>query len=129
MDDQQHTIEVKKLVEVLSKHNRNETDLASPKTINMLLLAAAGAAGALVWNTVIDSPNNFNIIEKQTTEIRTTVLEMRSAMNDMAEKLDRGQRDSADQQSRIAALELTANRNQEDISVIDDRLTQLEKRR
>lgn len=83
-------------------------------------MGVLAAAGALVWSTVTTSPENFGLLQQQTAEIRTTVLEMKTTLGDINSRLDNNTRATADQQAKISGLESQVKSN-------GDRLDRLER--
>ena len=77
------------------------------------------AVGALVWNTVIATPKDFGVLQSQTAEIRTTVLEMKTTLGDMNTRLENNSRATSEQQAKITGLESTVKSN-------NDRLDRME---
>lgn len=97
-----------------------EGNLFSGKNSNVLVLGILGAVGALIWNTTLKTPETFGVLQQQTAEIRTTVLEMKTTLGDINSRLDNNTRATADQQAKITGLESTVKSN-------TDRLDRLER--
>jgi len=81
--------------------------------MQIVVMAAMGACGALVWNNATSQPTVL-------TEIRTTVLEMKTTLGDIQTRLDNNTRATADQQAKISGLESQVKSN-------SDRLDRLER--
>lgn len=126
-------VDVETLVDLLAAKsastNTNEDGFVSIKNINILVMGVLAAVGTLIWTTVVDSPENFGVLQQQTAEIRTTVLEMRGIVADLSQKIDQNQRQTADQQARLTGLESTMTTSREVVSQLQDRVTELERNR
>lgn len=110
MSESRHSVEVNALLDALrARHEPENNSLVSLKNANVLVLGVIAACGALVWNTVTGTPKEFGVISQQTAEIRTTVLEMKTTLNDLTTRLDNNTRATADQQAKITGLESTVN--------------------
>ena len=100
------------LVEALKSLRQPEGGgIVSGNTLNVLVMGVLAAAGALVWNTVTGTPESFGLIQQQTAEIRTTVLEMRSTLTDLTERLQENTRDTGQIQTKVSALESQVEAN------------------
>lgn len=93
--------------------------LVSPKNINVLVMGILATVGAFVWNSTTKTPETFALIQQQTAEIRTTVLEMKTTLGDIQTRLDNNTRATADQQAKLTGLEASVKSN-------SDRLDRLE---
>jgi uncharacterized coiled-coil protein SlyX len=128
VNDQQHSIEVKALVDAITSSNkRPDEGLALGKNVNILLMSAIGAAGALVWSVVAPSAN-ITDLSRQTAEIRTTVLEMRTMFTDLSQKLDKSQAAQSEQQAKLVGLEAKVTSNSDNIEKLSERLSDMERK-
>lgn len=129
-DQQRETIDIHALLEVLKSSPQHQPrPNVIEKNVNVLLLAVIMAAGALVWSTVTKMPEGFSVIQQQTTEIRTTVIEIGKSVTDLSQKIDQNQKATADQQARLTGIETTVVSQREVMSQLNDRLTDLERNR
>lgn len=109
------------LIEALERRgsNAHEPNFATPKNVNILVMGVLAAVGALIWNTTVRTPENFSLLQQQTAEIRTTVLEMKTTLGDINSRLDSNTRATADQQAKLTGLEQAVKSN-------SDRLDRME---
>jgi peptidoglycan hydrolase CwlO-like protein len=125
--------DLKTLIEAIRSQPQQEAEgIVSGKHLNILVMGVMAAAGALVWSTVTEEPlknaDSFAAIQQQTTEIKTTVLEMKSLVNGLAEKLDQNQRQTGDLQAKVSGIEASVNTNRESIKRLEDRVGALEQK-
>lgn len=113
--------DVNALIEAIKRHQPSEGGFVSLKNINILVMGAVAAAGALVWNTVTSkTPETFSVIQQQTAEIRTTVIEMRSSLTEIKGQLDNNTRTTSEQQAKITGLESTVKSNSDRLQRLED---------
>jgi hypothetical protein len=119
----QHNIDVNDLVDAIQRRsNASDNSIASPKNMNVLVLGVIGAVGALVWNTTLKTPESFSLLQQQTAEIRTTVLEMKTTLGDINSRLDNNTRATADQQAKLTGLEQAVKSNSERLDRLESSL-------
>jgi hypothetical protein len=122
VSDAPEHIEVQALIKALERRSSkaDEVSLVSGKNINVLVMGVICAVGALIWTTTIKTPENFSVLQQQTAEIRTTVLEMKTTLGDINSRLDSNTRATSEQQAKISGLESSVKSN-------TDRLDRLER--
>lgn len=121
--------DLKILIETLKAGHQPQNDGFVPKNaMSVLVMGVIGAAGALVWGTVTNSPKDFGIIQQQTAEIRTTVLEMRTSLQDVSQRLQENTKQTGDVQTKVSALEQRAAANQDRIQRLEDQVNREQRR-
>lgn len=122
MSDDNHSSEMRKLLEEFNAANkRAQGGLIAKIDVNILVMGLICAVAAFIWGTVSPSAN-LSELQNETTEIKTAVYEMRGTVSKLAEKLDEGQREASQQQSRLSALENQVKTNANDLARINDQL-------
>lgn len=122
--------DLKELAELLKANPQPPaSDFVPKNALSILVMGIVAAAGALVWNTTTTAPESFSVVQQQTTEIRTTVLEMRGIVTDLSKKIDETSSKTSDQQARLTGLESTVTTNREAITQLNERVTELERNR
>ena len=108
------------LIEALrGGQSAEQSNNVSKNAFHILVMGAAAAAGALVWNTVVAAPKDFGVISQQTAEIRTTVLEMKGTLTDINARLDKTTQATTDQQAKITGLEMAIQNHSDQIERLD----------
>lgn len=116
-------VEINALVDALrARHEPESAGLVTGKNLNILVMGVVAAAGALVWTTVTSAPQNLGLLQQQTAEIRTTVLEMKTTLGDINSRLDNNTRATADQQAKITGIESTVKSNTDRIDRLEQEL-------
>lgn len=113
-------------------NNTKESIFAPAQLLKVMILGVIAAVAALVWSSVTTLPlqnaDTFSTIQQQNAEIKTTVLEMKNQLSDLSTKLDATQKQSADQQAKIARVETLTSQNKDSINQLNDRVGQLERK-
>lgn len=123
MSDSRHNIEVNALIDALrARHEPLNEGFVPKNTLNILVMGIVAAAGALVWTTVTNAPENLGLLQQQTAEIRTTVLEMRGTLTGINERLENNTRQTSEQQAKITGLEAQVVTNTGRIQQIEEDL-------
>lgn len=125
MSDQRHNIEVNALLDALAaRHKPAEDEVVPRKLLNVLVMGILAAVGALLWTNATDRPlqtaENFAVLQQQTAEIRTTVLEMRSIVTGINERLENQSKTTSDLQSKVSALETQVQANSSRLDRLED---------
>ena len=126
MADQRHNIEVNALIDALAaRHKPVDEGFVSGKNLNVLVMGILGAVGVLLWNNATSQPvenaQTFAVIQQQTAETRTTVLEMRSMLNGINERLESNTKNTADLQSAVAAMKTQVDAQSARLDRIEDK--------
>ena len=121
MSESRHNVEVNALIDAIrSRHEPDSGSFLNKNNTNVMVMGVLAAVGALIWNTTLKQPENFSVLQQQTAEIRTTVLEMKTTLGDIQTRLDNNTRATADQQAKLSGLESSVKSN-------SDRLDRLER--
>jgi peptidoglycan hydrolase CwlO-like protein len=126
-DNSTQHIDVHALIAAVRGSQPEREGIVPKNYIQIMVMGVVAAAGALVWNTVTSQPENLSLLQQQTAEIRTTVLEMKTTLGDINSRLDNNTRATADQQAKITGLESTVKSNTDRIDRLERSLQDRER--
>lgn len=115
--------EIKQLLE--GQQSKQQDPVTVPQNLfSVLVLGILAAVGTFVWSnatiTPVQTAESFGLLQQQTAEIRTTVLEMRSMVSGMNDRLEHNTKQQSEQQAKITGLETRLNAVEQSLQRVDD---------
>lgn len=105
--------------------------LYSYKNLNALAIAAVIGVAAFLWNGVTSQPvksgEQFALIQTQNAETRSTLIEVKTAVGGLNQKLDALQRDNAETRSGVDKNTAEIDGLKKQVTANSDRITQMER--